>query len=252
MAMADGPEENSEQTAGAGQSPSAALPEPAPAAGAPRTTRGGVPRWLIVTQIGAIVFVSALIVLAIVVLRRSQPQVVHLRADPSIVPASPAAQHTAPELPHPDGPLGALDPHPPTVGQPAPNFALLDTDGRRVELASLKGKAVVVNFWATWCGPCKQEFPELEKANETLGNDVVILALDQAESPEKAAAFRDQFGAGFTILMDSYTAVASSYRFNGIPDTVFIDREGIVRDVVLGPLSAGTFRYKIMQTLKAQ
>ncbi len=251
MTMPDESQERAGQAGGSGE-PMATEPAAADAAPGSRTAPGGVPRWLIAAQIGAIVFVSAVIVLAIVVLRRDQPQVVHLRADPSVVPASPAVQHAAPALPHPDGPLGALDPHPPVVGQPAPNFALLDTDGKRVELASLKGKAVVVNFWATWCGPCKQEFPELEKANETLGNDVVILALDQAESPEKAAAFRDQFGAGFTILLDSYTAVASSYRFDGIPDTVFIDRNGIVRDVVLGPLSAGTFRYKIMQTLKAQ
>ncbi|HLZ69370.1 MAG TPA: TlpA disulfide reductase family protein [Dehalococcoidia bacterium] len=211
-----------------------------------------LPRWLILAQIGAVALVSGVIVLAIVLLRRDRPAVLHVDSAASSVKAATAPHAAAPPLPHPDGPLGALEPHPPSVGQPAPDFALLDTEGRRVELASLRGKAVVVNFWATWCGPCKQEFPELEKANETLGNDVVILALDQAESVSKVSAFRDQFGAGFTILMDSDNAVADAFRFNGIPDTVFIDRNGIVRDVVLGPLSAGTFRYKITQTLNAK
>src|SRR5579885_2883395 len=128
------PDESQERAGQAGDSGERAAVEPVAAAPAPgsRTAPGGVPRCLFAVYIGAFVFFSASFVLAIVVLRRDQPQVVPLRADPSVVPASPAVQHAAPELPHPDGPLGALDPHPPVVGQPAPNFALLDTDGKRV------------------------------------------------------------------------------------------------------------------------
>jgi peroxiredoxin len=206
-----------------------------PAAGAP--TRP--PRWLLFVQLGAVLAIGALIVAMVVVLRQ-----------PGARSTSASRSGQTGSMAQGSGPLGALDNRPPVVGEPAPNFALLDTEGRRVELAALHGKAVVVNFWATWCGPCREEFPELQKVAEGMSDDVVVLALDQAESASKVRQFRDEFGATFTILMDSRTAVNDAYRLRGVPDTVFIDRDGVVRDVVLGPLSAGTFRYKIAQTLK--
>ena len=134
----------------------------------------------------------------------------------------------------------------------APQFVLerLDRKGE-LSLRSLRGKAVVLNFWATWCGPCRQEFPELQKVAAGMSNDVVVLALDQAESAGKVAQYRDEFQATFTILLDARTQVADAYRLSGIPDTIFIDKNGVVRDVVFGPLSAGTFRYKISQALAA-
>ncbi len=214
------------------------------------------PRWLFFARAGAVFVVVAVIVAAIVLLQRHGPQApAQQRAQTGqTVPltfATPSgAAVTTPDA-SPDGPIGALESGLPTVGKPAPDFALSDLQGRRIQLSSLRGKVVVVNFWATWCGPCKEEFPELQKAASQFSDDVVVLALDQAEGPSKVEQFRDQFGATFTILLDSHNAVADAYRLQGIPDTIFVGRDGIVRDVTLGPLSAGTFRYKINQALNA-
>lgn len=220
---------------------------------------GRPPRWLAVARFAAVAVAAAIIASAIVLLQRHGPSTtpVHrLTGAPAATDNTPAPGEggervIAPPVISAPGPLGPLAGGFPVKGKPAPNFALNDTEGNRVELADLRGKVVVINFWATWCGPCKQEFPELQKASARQGSDVVVLALDQAESVGKVTQFRDQFGATFTILLDTTNAVADSYGLSGIPDTIFIDRAGIVRDVVAGPLSAGSFQYKITELQSA-
>jgi len=218
----------------------------------------GEPRWLLFVRLAGVLVAVAVIAAAVLLLRRSQPSQHPARAAASPVAATTAAIPGAPAAFDPaavspaTGPLGSLESGAPIRGQPAPNFALQDLDGHRVELNSLRGKVVVVNFWATWCGPCRQEFPELQKAASSMNGDVVILGLDQAESAARVSQFRDQFNTTFTLLLDDKNAVADSYRLSGIPDTIFIDRGGVVRDIVFGPLSAGSFRYKIAQVLGTQ
>jgi thiol-disulfide isomerase/thioredoxin len=149
----------------------------------------------------------------------------------------------------PDGPLGPLDDSAPRVGQIAPDFRLKDPEGRPVQLSALRGHVVVVNFWATWCGPCRQEFPEFERANREQANgDVIILAVNVGESGQKAAAYQQRLHGTFPIVLDPDSAVFRQYGFRGIPDSVFIDRDGIVRDIVHGPISRGTLVYKLNQT----
>jgi thiol-disulfide isomerase/thioredoxin len=151
-----------------------------------------------------------------------------------------------------EGPLGPVDDGRPRIGEPAPDFRLLTPDGQVVQLSALKGHVVVVNFWATWCGPCRQEFPEFERANrEQASQEIIILAVNVGESGEKAAAYQQQMHGTFPIVLDSESAVLRQYGFRGIPDSVFIDRNGIVRDIVQGPISRGTLVYKLNQTLKA-
>jgi cytochrome c biogenesis protein CcmG/thiol:disulfide interchange protein DsbE len=205
---------------------------------------GRQPAWLMFARLAAVVVVGVLIAVSVVLLRN---QGTSSRAAGKQSTATNAAQSVKQ-----DGPIGALEAKAPVKGQPAPNFALRDLDGNRVELSALRGKVVVVNFWATWCGPCKEEFPELEKVAREMKGDVVVLGLDQAEDAARVAQFRDQYQATFTLLLDSSNAVADAYKLRGIPDTIFVDRNGRVSDVVLGPLSAGTFRYKIQQALTAQ
>lgn len=149
-------------------------------------------------------------------------------------------------------PLGPLEEGPPRVGQPAPDFRVRDLEGRIIQLSALRGRVVVVNFWATWCGPCREEFPEFEKAyREQRDQGVVILAINVGEPAGKAASFQEQFGSTFPILLDPDSAVLRQYGMRGIPDSVFIDREGVVRDIVYGPLSKGTLIYKLNQTRRA-
>lgn len=217
------------------------------------------PAWLIWARIAMAIVALAVIAIATVLLRGSQrgssaagAQQAALNEAASSAPTAPAADAVAQPAAAPDGPLGALGGGPPKEGQPAPDFALRDVRGNRVQLSSLRGQAIVVNFWATWCGPCTQEFPELQKAAQAAGPGVVVLALDQAEPAGAVTAFRNRYGATFDILMDSSNTVAGAYKFSGIPDTVFIDRAGVVRHISLGPLSAGTFSYWIGKTLAAQ
>lgn len=123
------------------------------------------------------------------------------------------------------------------VGTPAPDFTL-DTPTGRVHLAETRGRVVVLNFWATWCAPCKQEMPELQTLYEARGNlDVTVLAVNATATDNRDAAieFARSLGLTFPIAFDTRGAVMRAYGVQGLPATFFIDREGIVRARGLGP-----------------
>jgi peroxiredoxin len=138
---------------------------------------------------------------------------------------------------------GPLDSRPPAKGEPAPDFTLAALDGQPVRLSDLKGTPVVLNFWATWCGPCRAEMPALQESYAEANGSFVILGINsegtQAETARRLSRdFRDELGLTFPILLDTPdTEVFNQYRLRGLPDTFFIDRDGVVRDVVVGPLS---------------
>jgi tetratricopeptide (TPR) repeat protein/peroxiredoxin len=121
------------------------------------------------------------------------------------------------------------------VGRPAPEFRLKDLHGAEVALGDFKGKVVLLDFWATWCEPCRQEMPEFERIHRELtAKDVVVLALDVNEPLETVAAYIDKEKFTFPVLLANGTSVMDRYGVRSYPTTFAIDKNGLVVDVILG------------------
>lgn len=125
----------------------------------------------------------------------------------------------------------------PNVGQLAPDFTLTDLEGEPVKLSDLRGRAVLLNFWASWCPPCRAEMPDLQEAHEKYSDGIRILAVNIQEDKEAVKNFVQEFGLTFTVLLDSDGSVARTYRIAAIPTSFFIDRNGIIRLRWVGALS---------------
>ena len=119
---------------------------------------------------------------------------------------------------------------------PAPNFALPDLDGKMVRLSDFKGKVVLLNIWATWCLPCVEEMPSIEKLHQELKDeDFKILAVSIDESGARTVApFMKKHKLNFTALLDNKGAINSLYRTTGVPESFIIDQEGFVVEAVIG------------------
>lgn len=127
----------------------------------------------------------------------------------------------------------------PRTGMLAPDFVLPTLDGGELRLSDLRGKAVVVNFWATWCSPCRREMPLLVRAFRQFGGQgLVVVAVNVQEDEGSASRFAREFGLPFPVALDKTGAVANAYRLLGLPTTFFIDGEGVVRSVFRGPFVA--------------
>jgi thiol-disulfide isomerase/thioredoxin len=121
-------------------------------------------------------------------------------------------------------------------GEPAPDFAMVLADGRFLRLSDLKGRPLVLNFWATWCGPCRAEMPELVKAAAADG-ELVVLAVDVQEALAPVEEFAAEFEMDFPVVLDTEGTVRQLFRVPGLPTTYFVDREGSIASVVVGPLT---------------
>ena len=122
-------------------------------------------------------------------------------------------------------------------GKPAPAFTLRDlTTDKPVSLSDFKGKPVVINFWATWCGPCQQEHPYLEWAQREYGDKVVFLGMIFEDTPDNARKFLAQHGAPFPELIDPNSMTSVAYGVAGVPETYFITADGMILDKHVGPI----------------
>ena len=142
----------------------------------------------------------------------------------------------------------------PQAGFTAPDFTLTSLDGTEYTLSELKGQAVLVNLWATWCPPCRAEMPAIEKMyQEYKDQGLVVLAVDMTyqDDPQKVAPFAQEYGLTFPILLDQAGVVGSAYQLRSLPSSYFIDRFGIIQEVIIGgPMAEALLRTRIEQILK--
>ena len=121
-------------------------------------------------------------------------------------------------------------------GSLAPDFLLASLDGGELRLSDLRGKGVIVNFWATWCAPCRKEMPQFVAAYDRYRDEgLEVVAVNVQESASIIRPFADDFGMRFPVVLDKLGSVSDAYRLAGLPMTYFIDREGVIRSVFQGP-----------------
>lgn len=125
------------------------------------------------------------------------------------------------------------------AGLRAPDFQVVDIEGAPVQLSDLRGKVVLLNFWGTWCGPCRREMPELQAAYERYADDgLVIVALAVRDEAELVRAFREEFGLTFTLALDEEERISSTYKVPGQPSTFIIDQHGVIQQQHFNLLTA--------------
>ena len=125
--------------------------------------------------------------------------------------------------------------------RPAPDFTLTLSDGRAVKLSDYRGKAVVINFWASWCAPCRAEAPTLEETHKRYADrGVIILGISLWDTEEAAAEFRKVYGQTYPSGVDPNGKIAIEYGVSGIPETYFITPDGMIAAKFVGPLPLET------------
>ena len=123
-------------------------------------------------------------------------------------------------------------PAPPRLGAPVPSYEAVDMRGEVVSLESLKGNVVLLNMWATWCAPCRQETPflqELFERHEADGFRIVGASMDTGNAADQVEMFTEEYGVTYTVLLDPQMRGMDSYQVLGLPATFLIDREGVLR-----------------------
>ena len=127
------------------------------------------------------------------------------------------------------------------VGRTPPDFTLKTLDGQTVKLSEMQGKPVWINFWATWCPPCRAEMPEMkQKYAQFKDSGLVILGVDVGESAEQVKSFTTSNKFGWTFLLDDTREVSAQYALGGIPTHIFVGRDGVIKAMQVGGIPATT------------
>ena len=149
---------------------------------------------------------------------------------------------------------GGAPPPSPREGFSAPDFTLDSLDGGQTTLSDLRGQIVLVNLWASWCLPCRAEMPAIERVYRSykdLGLEVLAVNATNQDSVDAAMAFIQERGLTFPVLLDRTGSTSAAYNLRGLPSSFFIDRQGVIRSVVIGgPMSEALIQSKVESLLK--
>ena len=138
----------------------------------------------------------------------------------------------------------------PWDGKETPALARQDLTGKMVDLKDLKGRVVLINFWATWCEPCREEMPSIDRLRRSLeGRPFVVLAVNLAEPPSRIRGYLDKMPVGFTLLLDRDTAVAKAWKARILPATFIVGPDGKIRYSYVGELDWS--QEKVRRTIAA-
>ncbi len=144
------------------------------------------------------------------------------------------------------------------VGELAPDFTLIDLEGNQVSLSDFRGKTVFVNFWTQWCPACRAEMPEIEaiyqeykdKGVVMIGVDILISEIFKGYDENDVRQYVQQSGYSWTFVLDTTGEVTANYRVIKIPTSFFIDREGIIQAVNIGPMTKRAIENKLAETMR--
>jgi len=141
-------------------------------------------------------------------------------------------------------------PEGPTAGLRAPDFSGTTVDGESVRISDYQGKIVLVNFFASWCGPCQAETPFLVEAYQNNQEDVTIIGLNLQETPAAVSAYRDDFNVPYPLVLDPEGRFVEIYHPRGLPTSWFIDRDGVIGYVHIGPMDSQLIQ-KILDDIRS-
>ena len=133
----------------------------------------------------------------------------------------------------------------PVAGYLAPQFSLLSTRGEEISLADYRGRPVVLNFWATWCPPCRAEMPHFQGASVKYNGQAVILGVDQGEPASIVSDFGNALGISYPLLFDEDNSVSRTYGVSALPTTLFIDADGVISEVFTGIVNQAVLEDRI-------
>ncbi len=138
----------------------------------------------------------------------------------------------------------------PIVGHLAPDFTLETAVGESVTLSEFRGQPVVLNFWASWCGPCRVEMPFFEHAQKKYNGQAAVIGVNQGESADIVQDFGVRQNISYPLLVDDNNDVNLDYNVNSLPTTIFIDPDGVVQEVVVGIVNQAVLEDRIEEMMR--
>jgi cytochrome c biogenesis protein CcmG/thiol:disulfide interchange protein DsbE len=140
----------------------------------------------------------------------------------------------------------------PIVGHLAPDFTLQTPIGETVTLSDFRGQPVVLNFWASWCGPCRVEMPFFEQTQMKYNGKTAVIGVNQGESADIVQEFSIRQNISYPLLVDDDNSVNLDYNINSLPTTIFIDPNGVVQEVVVGIVNQAVLEDRVEKMMRAE